>query len=215
VNLNLLTKEARSLGLIDNSSARSLLGGNADVTTAANRKRSIKVVDSAGLVLHNGVLADVLLMEQLQETGRLGKSWPSLQNLSAIQQVIEFWLQQNFRNQLKLDPVATDAELKLAGESAPRKFDKYTKGTIIVPEGTMLSETDEQLGLLWLEYLAHESSISTFQRACRVAGTAMLVILLVILFGAFLKFSSPKMLEETSRLVIFVGCVSALCSWAL
>ena len=76
-----------SLGLIDNSSARSLLGGNADVTTSANRKRAIKVVDSAGLVLHNGVLADVLLMEQLQETGRLGKSWPSLQNLSAIQQV--------------------------------------------------------------------------------------------------------------------------------
>ena len=209
--VELLTKDARSLGLIDNSSARSLLGGNADVATAANRKRSIKVVDSAGLVLHNGVLADVLLMDQLQETGRLGKSWPSLQNLSAIQQVIEFWLQQNFRNQLKLDPVATDAELKLAGESAPRKFDKYTKGTVIVPEGTMLSETDEQLGLLWLEYLAHESSISRFQRACRVVGTAMLVILLVILFGAFLKFSSPKMLEETSRLVIFVGmCIGTV-----
>ena len=209
--VELLMKDARSLGLIDNSSARNVLGGNADVTTAANRNRSIKVVDSAGLVLHNGVLADVLLQEQLRETGRLGKSWPSLQNLSAIQQVIEFWLQQNFRNQLKLDPAATDAELKLAGESAPRKFDKYAKGTVIVPEGTMLTETDEQLGLLWLEYLAHEASISKLQRACRVMGTAMLVILLVILFGAFLKFSSPKMLEETSRLVIFVGmCIGTV-----
>ena len=199
-----LLKDARSLGLIDNTAARRLLGDAADVTTPLNRNRSIKVLDTDGVVLHNGVLADVLLQEQLRETGRLGKTWPSLGKLNILQGTIEAWLQLNLKNQLKLDTVASDGELKLAGETAQRKFDKYPSGTIIIPAGTQLGESDEQLGLLWLEYLANESSITTFQRFSRVCGTAMLVVLLVILFGAFLKFAAPEMLEETSRLVIFV-----------
>jgi putative nucleotidyltransferase with HDIG domain len=163
------------------------------------------------MVLHNGVLADVLLQEQLRETGRLGKSWPSLQKLSAFQNSIETWLQLNLKNQLKLDIAATDAELKKAAESAQRKFDKYPAGSNVITAGTQLGDSDEQLGLLWLEYLAHESSITKFQRFSRVFGTGMLVVLLVILFGAFLKFAAPEMLEETSKLLMFVAmCLVAV-----
>ncbi len=208
---DLLLKDARSLGLIDTKTARNLLGDAADVTTPLNRNRSIKVVNASGIVLHNGVLADVLLQEQLRETGRLGKIWPSLPQLLAIQQPIETWLQLNLKNQLKLDAVATSEELKLAGESAQRKFDRYPQGTVIIPVGTQLGESDEQLGLLWLEYEANEASITSFQRFSRVWGTAMLILLLVILFGAFLKFSAPEMLEETTRLLVFVGmCVATV-----
>ena len=207
----LLLKDARNLGLIDTISARRFLGDAADVTTPLNRNRAIKVVDSTGKILHNGVLADVLLQEQLRETGRLGKAWPRLARLSAIQTSIEMWLLLNLKNQLKLDVAATDAEVKLAAQTAPRKFDKYPAGTSVIPAGTQLGESDEQLGLLWLEYEAYESSITKFQRFSRVWGTGMLTLLLVLLFGAFLKFAAPEMLEDTSRMLIFVAmCVAAV-----
>lgn len=202
---DLLMKDARNLGIVDNATARSFLGADTDVTAPLNRNRSIKVVDGAGTVLHNGVLADILLQEQMRETGRLGKAWPSLTHLFAIQPTIEFWLKQNLRNQLKLDTTATEAELKLAKESAQRKFDRYPAGRIVIPAGTQLGDSDEQLGLLWLEYEAFEASLTPLQRFSRVWGTGMMVILLVILFGAFLKFAAPEMLEDTSRLVIFVS----------
>jgi len=206
-----LLKDARNLGLIDSTSARRFLGDAADVTAPLNRNRSIKVVDATGAILHNGVLADVLLQEQLRETGRLGKMWPRLTRLSAIQASIDTWLQLNLKNQLKLDAAATDAELKLAGTSAEPKFDKYPAGTIVIPAGTQLGESDKQLGLLWLEYEKHEASITGFQRVSRIWGAGMLIVLLVVLFGAFLKFAAPDMLEETSRLLIFVGmCIATV-----
>ncbi len=208
---DLLLKDARNLGLIDTITARRFLGDAADVTTPLNRNRAIKVVDSTGRVLHNGVLADVLLQEQLRETGRLGKAWPSLPRLSAIQTSIEMWLLLNLKNQLKLDSAATDTELKLAAATAPRKFDKYPAGTSVIPAGTQLGESDEQLGLLWLEYEAYEASTTKFQRFSRVWGTGMLTVLLVLLFGAFLKFAAPEMLNDTSRLVIFVAmCIATV-----
>ena len=203
-----LLKDARNFGVIDNDRAGRMLGDNANVATVINRNRAIKVISSDGTVAHNGVLADVLLQEQLRETGRLGKAWPQLSNLSTIRNAVDSWLLINLKNQLRLDAEATDAERKLAGESAQRKFDKYPVGANVVPVGTQLGETDEQLGLLWLEYEAHESQITAFQRFSRVWGTGMLTVLLVALFGAFLKFAAPEMLEDTSRLLIFVGMCS-------
>lgn len=203
-----LLVDARNLGVIDNTAARRFVGDAADVTTPLNRSRSIKVIDANGTVVHNGVLADVLLQEQLRETGRLGKAWPTLVRLSTIQKPIELWLQQNLKNQLRLDPLATDAELKAAAAAAPRKFVKYPAGTIIISAGTQLSETPEQLDLLKLEYQAHEATISPFQRFTRVCGTGMLILLLVILFGAFLKLAAPNLMADTPQLLIFVGmCV--------
>lgn len=205
-----LLEGAQNVGLIDNKEARRFLGDPADAVAPLNRNRPIKVVNPSGEVLLNGVLADVLLEEQLlKETGRLGKSWPSLPLLSPVRLSIETWLQQNLKNQLKLDSAATDAELKNASEHAPRKFEKYPVGATVIPVGTQLGESDKEV--LLVEYLAHESGISIFQRLARVFGAGMLLVLLVILFGAFLKFTAPEMLEDTSRLVIFVCmCVATV-----
>lgn len=198
----MLLEDAKKLGLVDNTAARRLLGDAADVTNPVNRNRSIKVVDTGGETLHIGVLADVLLQEQLRETGRLGKSWPRLPRLATIQNAIESWLLNNFRNQLRLDITATNAELKLAGESAQRKFDKYPAGTIVIPAGVQLGEPDERL--LRLEYEAYESSVSGSHRFWRVFGSGMLIGLLVVLFGVFLKHFDPPLIRDTPRLLIFV-----------
>ena len=101
-----LLADARNLGLISTLEARRLTGDPLDDPTPLNRNRSIKVVNSNGQLLHNGVLADVLLQEQIRETGRLGKLWPTLTKLSVIKPSLEIWLQQNLKNQLQLDSAA-------------------------------------------------------------------------------------------------------------
>jgi putative nucleotidyltransferase with HDIG domain len=205
---DLLIKDARNLGLIDHATARRLLGNEDDVLTPSNRTRSIKVIDSSGAVLHNGVLADILLQEQLKETGRLGKSWPALSKLYAIQSAVEQWLQLNLRNQLRLDAVATEQELKKAGELAQQKFDRYLAGATIIPAGTQLTDSDSLLELLRIESGEFDNRATATERMTRVLGSAMLIVLLIFLFGSFLRYAAPEMLEDTPKLVIFVGMVS-------
>jgi putative nucleotidyltransferase with HDIG domain len=203
-----LIQDAQQVGLIDTGSARRLLGDSVDATAPLNRSRSIKVVDETGSVLYNGTLPFVLLQEQLLDTGRLGKKWDNLPKLVLLKTTVEQWLTQNLRSQLRLDNEATAAELKLAAENAPRKFDRFPAGTVLIPAGTQLADSDEQLGLLWKEFVASEEKESAFRRFSRVCGWGMLIILLVVLFGSFLRFSSPKMLDDTSSLLSFVGmCV--------
>lgn len=205
-----LLADARNLGVIAVQDARRLIGDPLEDPTPVDRNRSIKVVNQTGNLIQNGVLTDVLLQEQLQETGRLGKLWPNLTKLSVIKPQIEYWLQQNLKNQLQLDPEATKAELATALESA-RQFNRYPKQTVLIPAGDQLAETEEGLGVLRLEYNAYVQSITPWQRLTQVNGIGTLVLLLVVLFGVFLKYFAPEMLEENSRLLIFVGmCSSAV-----
>lgn len=204
-----LLTDARNLGLIDNLQALRLTGDTSDGPTPLNRNRSLKVVDSHGIVKHNGILADVLLQEQLRETGRLGKLWPTLTKLSTIKSSLEIWLQQNLKNQLILDPVATKAELQAASERAKPRFDRYAKNAVLIPAGHQLSETDKSLGILRLEYEAYAENVTFWQRISQINGLVTLLVLLIILFGVFLKFFAPELLEDNSQLLIFVAMGTA------
>jgi putative nucleotidyltransferase with HDIG domain len=204
-----LLADARNIGLISILEARRLIGDPLDDPTPLNRNRSIKVVNSNGDLLHNGVLADVLLREQIRETGRLGKLWPTLTKLSVIKTPIELWLQQNLKNQLQLDSAATKAELQAASDGAQRRFDRYPKNSVLVPASTQLEETEKGLGILRLEYEAYSERVTRGQIVSQIAGIATLLLLLVVLFGVFLKHIAPEMLEENSRLLVFVCMCSA------
>ncbi|MEN9554610.1 MAG: hypothetical protein RLZZ232_896 [Planctomycetota bacterium] len=209
---DLLTRDARRLGLIDTSAARRLFGDNAETSLVLDRNRAIKVLDEVGNTVHNGVLADVLLQEQLRETGRLGKNWPTLGKLARLQKNIEIWLQVNLKSQLRRDNEATAAELQAARDSATGKFDRYIAGTVIVPAETQLNESHRRL--LQLEHDAFESKLSVKQKTIRLLGWTMLITMLVILFGMFLNYASPRMLFDTPRLIIFIlmCCTTVLLS---
>jgi len=209
VEVEKLLADARNIGLISILEARRLTGDPLADTTPLNRNRSIKVVSNKGDLLHNGVLADVLLKEQIRETGRLGKLWPTLTKLSAIKSPVEIWLQQNLKNQLQLDSAATKAELQAASAGAQRRFDRYLKDAVLVPAGSQLEETEKGLGILRLEYEAYAESFTIGQRISQVSGIATMLLLLVLLFGVFLKYFAPEMLEDNSRLLIFVCMCSA------
>ncbi len=203
-----LLADARKLGLITSLEARRLTGDPLDDPTPVNQNRSIRVVSDKGRLLINGVLADVLLQEQLRETGRLGKLWPSLTKLSNIKSALEIWLELNLKNQLLLDSEATKAELKLASDGAQQRFDRYPGKAILVPAGDQLAETETALGILRLEHNAYVEQVTPWQRFSQFNGIGTLVLLLVVLFGMFLKYFSPEMLEDNSKLLVFVGMCS-------
>ncbi|MFN9720263.1 MAG: HD family phosphohydrolase, partial [Planctomycetota bacterium] len=92
-----------------------------------------------------------------------------------------------------------------AAAQAPRTLERSPASNVLIPAGTQLADSDEQLGLLWKEFAAYENNESTLRRFSRVCGWGMLTILLVVLFGSYLRFSSPKMLDDTSSLLVFVG----------
>ena len=207
--VELLLADARNLGLITTLEARRLTGDPLDDPAPVDLNRSIKVVSAQGGLLMNGVLADVWLQKQLLETGRLGKLWPNLTKLSVIKPSIETWLQQNLKNQLQLDSAATKAELELASDGAQQRFDRYPRKTVLVPAGDQLAETEKGLGILRLEYDAYVENVTPWQRLTKINGIATLVLLLVVLFGVFLKYFSPEMLEDNSKLLVFVGMCSA------
>ena len=80
---------------------------------------------------------------------------------------------------------------------------------MLVPAGEQLGETEKGLGILRLEYDAYAESVTPWQRLSQINGIATLLLLLVVLFGVFLKYFAPEMLEENSRLLVFVGMCSA------
>ncbi len=208
-----LMEAAKILGLLDGGAADRMRPRQSPSgrTTDLRRTRPIRIVSPEGDALHYGVLSDVLLQEQLRETGRLGKTWPRLEILKTIRGPIETWLHRNLKNQLRLDEKTTDDERRLAGENSPAKLDSYPRGTVLVPGGSQLGGDEEQMALLWREYEEYEQQITPLQRLTRLGATLMLLTLLVILFGAFLRFASPGLLRDTPQLLGFI----AMCGIAL
>jgi cyclic-di-AMP phosphodiesterase PgpH len=203
-----LLADARLVGLMESSVAQRLVGpADSDFDSSQdvdNRNRPIQVVNEDGQAIHYGVLADVLLQEQLKESGRLGKMWPSLEELQAIREPIETWLRRNLTNQLRFDPEATEEEFRLASENSPKKYDVFTKGATLIPALSQLGENEDQLILLGKEHDEYASSISWTQRLGQIIGTVLVLALLVILFGAFLKLAAPELLTDMPRLLMFI-----------
>ncbi|MEY3173458.1 MAG: hypothetical protein RLZZ436_1372 [Planctomycetota bacterium] len=204
----LLTADARSPGLVDISEIDAILRSS-ETGEGPDLSRPIEVQDEFGQVIKPGLLSEVLLQEQLRETGRIGKNWAAAGRLAVLKPQIEIWLQSTVRGQLRRDEPLTEERLESARRNAPRKMDSYTLGEILIPAGTRL--TDSHRDLLQLEYAAFEESLSSRQRALRLLGRTLLTALIVVLFGAFLRRVSQQMLRDTPRLIVFLGmCCSAV-----
>ncbi|MCA9063210.1 MAG: hypothetical protein KDA96_09125, partial [Planctomycetaceae bacterium] len=199
-----LMAEPRQLGMIDRESALRMFGKQAtEEDLDAGRERSVMVVDADGKLVGHCVLGYVLLEQQLGEAGRLAHKWDTLPDLAEIREPIEHWLQDTFRNQLRLDPRATEQERLKAQTESPVQFDAYPEGTVLIPAGTQLDFAKE-MNLLNQEYEEFEKQRTFGQRLTHILSNASMVLMLVLLFGTFLKYSYPQLLAEPSRLLTFV-----------
>ncbi|MCA9059917.1 MAG: HDIG domain-containing protein, partial [Planctomycetaceae bacterium] len=202
-----LMAEPRQLGLMDLESAKRVLGRETtEEDLELNRERSVMVVDPDGQLVGHCVFGYVWLEQQLSEAGRLAHKWDSLPELTLIRRPVELWLGRTLRNQLRLDPRATERERLTAQENAPAQFDAYPEGTVLIIAGSQLGTTDKRddLDLIHKEYEEFEQHRTLTQRLTQVASSASLMVMLVLLFGAFLRHSHPELLAEPSRLLTFV-----------
>jgi len=204
----LLTADARSPGLVDATELAAILRST-DAEENPDLARPIEVQDEFGQIIKPGLLSDVLLQEQLRETGRIGKNWAAAGRLAVLKPQIETWLQTSVRGQLRRDEALTEERLDAARRNAARKMDAYLLGEILIPAGTRLN--DSHRTLLQLEHNAFENSLNSRQRSLRLLGRALLITLIVTLFSAFLRRVSMQMLKDTPRLIVFLAmCCSTV-----
>ncbi|MEY2726792.1 MAG: hypothetical protein RLZZ458_2659, partial [Planctomycetota bacterium] len=101
-----LTADARFSGLVATAETAQILK-TTDQSEPPNLQQPIEIQDQFGQVIKSGLLADVLLDEQLRETGSIGKNWASVGRLAELKLPIESWLKTSVRQQLVRDDALT------------------------------------------------------------------------------------------------------------
>lgn len=193
-----LLYKPRATGILDDE-GRANIGLPEDRLT---QQRPIEIVDSTGATVSYNLLVHVTLEDQLLETGGIGQAWPDTTNLVQIRPAVEHWLKHSLKGQLTYDAATTAERVREATDAVEDQYDVYPEGRILVEAGTQIHI--EQLDLLVEEYKAHELTVSSLQRIARIAGTTVIVSLMVLLFGVYLQRTEPQLLEDIGQLVALI-----------
>lgn len=175
----------------------------------AESLRGIQIVDQKGDPVYFDLLFNVRLKDQLLETGNLGSAWVSSPNLQQIRPAVEAWLKNRVRGVLTYDETATNALRDEAIDAVETQTDEFTEGQILVVAGSLIQA--DQLGVLKEEYLAHEMAVTFSQRLTRIGGAALMLTMMVVLFGVYLWRHEQRLLGEIGQLIAFV----LICSTAV
>ena len=196
---------ARPNGLLSEQDLKNSGLAGEEIST----QRPIVVVDKRGEAVSYNLLGDVVLKDQLLETGRLGGMWTSLADLQQIRPAVEAWLTTRVYGQLTYDATTTSNRRREAKETVETQYDSFASGQVLIAAGSMIEK--DQLKVLTAEYKAHEASLTYTQRMIRVGGAVLMLSVMVVLFGIYLFRSEPKLLEEVGQLLAFVMiCSSAV-----
>ena len=189
-----LLSGAQPIGILDDEArAASQLSDS-----AFNALRPVEVVDEEGQS-QKFVMSQVTLDDQLRQTGRFGSAWKSLPQLSRMQTAVETWLRQRLKGQLTYSPALTADRRRMAAESVPPQYQEFQAGQVLVDSGTMLGSPE--LLRLEEEHEAFDASVTFSQRLTSVAGSGLMVLLMVTLIGVYISRNEPGLLDETGHLV--------------
>lgn len=212
-----LLSGVRGVGILD-AAERARISLDVD---QLHDQRSIEVVTPSGeSVNFNLLLADVSLKDQLLDTGDIGRLWSSLPNLLQIRPAIKSWLTDRLVGQLTYSESLTEERRREAREDVAVQYEAFPVGRILVTAGTQIDKT--HLAVLTEEYVAHELQLTFTQRLVRIAGSALMLTVMVVLFGIHLCRSEPELLEDTGQLVafvlicgvaVFLGCLLSRDPW--
>ena len=188
----------RQLGLISEEEIRET-GLSQDETESI---RGIQIVDQDGEPINFNLLFQVMLPDQLLKTGNLGSAWVSSPNLQQIRPAVEAWLKNRVRGILTYDETATKALREEAIDRVETVTDEFTEGQILVTAGSVIQQ--DQLGVLQEEYLAHEMAVTFTQRLTRIGGAALMLTMMVVLFGVYFLRHEQRLLGEIGQLIAYV-----------
>ncbi len=202
----LLTEDLARLGLCDLSELRYQPGDSdaAELTSDS----PIQVIDADGEIVHEGVMADVLIADQLLDTGRLGAKWLGVPVLAVVKDQINAWLAQHIQGQLQVDARSTLAARQERMDATAPAYTTYEEMSPLVPPGSRL--TPQDLEVLREESRKYESELSFAHKLPRQAGWFICLIAAVILAGKVLQYSAPDLLFDGSKLLVYVLMCSSV-----
>ncbi|HIK94715.1 MAG TPA: HDIG domain-containing protein, partial [Planctomycetes bacterium] len=214
IEFSRLLNGVRGVGILDDT-ARAAIGLPDD-----DLNPPIEIVDPSGEAVSFNLLVDVTLEDQLLETGSIGGAFGSLSNLLMIKEAVKQWLRVRLVGQLSYNESLTAEHRRKAVEKVAVKYNAFPAGRILVPTGTLIGP--DHLAVLNEEYLAHEMQLTFTQRLVRIAGSALMLTVMVILFGIYLWRSERHLLDETGQLLafvmicgaaVFLGCLLSRDPW--
>ncbi len=172
-------------------------------------QKPIVIVGTSGEVISYNLMTDIRLADQLLDTGRFGSGWLTLPNLVQIRPAVESWLKQRMKGQISFSSNLTEERRREAIDLVDVQYDSFSMGRILVPAGTLIGE--DQLKVLAEEHRAHEATSTLRERVTRMAGAAMLITIMVVLYGVYVCRNEKHLLVQTGQLVaLVVICAAAV-----
>jgi len=179
-----------------------------DVRQGVTENKAIRIIDenqpdNTGL---EALLPQVRLADQLNEAGRLGKSWAKYPSLTKeIQPALSYWLFRRAQPTLRYDQAATKAAIISAREKVEDRLIQFNEGDPLVrPRETI---DNEKLTLLQDEYDAAEREINWAGRATRMGIIFLMVLVLAGLNGYYIVSNEPKLARDLGRLITYCTAI--------
>lgn len=198
-----LISGAQLVGVLDDDALAKLNAAGIDI----HPQKPIEIVNTNGDALSYNLMTDILLSDQMLDTGRFGSTWVSLPNLQQIRPAVESWLRKGLKGQMSFDAARTEARRREAVDLVEHQYDSFSAGRILVPAGSLI--TEEHLPVLTEEYLAHDLQITFPQRLISLSGAALMMTFLVVVFGVYLYRNNSQLLEDAGQLVALVIIVAS------
>jgi putative nucleotidyltransferase with HDIG domain len=197
--------EARVLGILEAGALAELQNPDSDDSLIEDQTR-IEIVsdEDPPALLSVAVLSDVILEDQLLDTGTLGKKWADHVTLQPFRPWVETWIAASLNGHLVYNEKLTNDRRQQAFEEIEPQYDFYPKDYVVVQADAQI--TPEHLPLLVHEFEAYEKKeVSSGQRALRVVGAAMLLIALVVLMSLYIASSQPELLNDPTQLLALIA----------
>lgn len=196
----------RVVGVLDSTALKELQVAQSGASRNGDQTR-IEVVSDTGTLLSVTILADVILKDQLLDTGGLGKAWVDHVTLQPIRPWVENWVRSTLRGNLIYDETATNLRRQQAGEDVERQYDFFPADTVLIPAGAQV--TAENQRLLLHEFQAYEEEITRSGRVLRVMGAAVMLIALVTMMGMYIASAEPELGQDPARLLALIAMSGA------
>lgn len=148
-------------------------------------------------------VADILLDEQVKDTGQLGKSWNSYPQLASMRTQLEVWLKSQVPFTLSYENTLTMEARREARDGVAEKYVLYAKGALLVEPGKHID--DDDLKLLVDEYRAIDADVSYYQRMLRLVTVFLMFTVMAVLFGIYLIRNETGIIKNAQTLSIFLA----------
>ena len=148
---------------------------------------------------------EVLLSELVKDSGRLGKSWSQYPDLEPIRTSLIHWLETQAPFTLQYDDAQTQKERERALAKVNPVYHQFNKDSLLVEPGEVI--TEENLAVLRAEYETLKEMLPWNRRALRTATVFVMLLVLAVLNGYFLKHYEPLLFGSTRQLVVYLGAI--------